>query len=167
MKIPIVSSADVKRVLDTMTVEGWIAIYAAVIATINAAWSIYSIWRDKPKLALKANLGFPLGPSRHGPICLYIEVVNEGRRPITVEGIGLKLNNGQLVSYIPREGELPKRLQEGESCKVRLELEETRNEIAKIYANPSHIWARDNTGRKYFQKLDPKISRSLSTNGGS
>ena len=104
MKLPVVSSADVERVLDTMTVESWIAIYAAVIATINAAWSIYSIWRDKPKLALKANLGFPSGPSGHGSICLHIEVVNKGRRPITVAGIGLKLDNGQLASYISRVG---------------------------------------------------------------
>jgi len=162
MKIPIVSSADVKRVLDTMTVEGWIAIYAAVIATITAAWSIYSILRDKPKLALKAKLGFPLGPSRHGPICLYIEVVNEGRRPITVEGIGLKLNNGQLVSHIPREGELPKELQEGKSFRIRMELEKIRKEIAKTSANATHVYARDSTGKMYFKKLDKKLSRELS-----
>ena len=157
MKLPLVSSADVERVLDTMTVESWIAIYAAVIATINAAWSIYSIWRDKPKLALKANLGFPSGPSGHGSICLHIEVVNKGRRPITVAGIGLKLDNGQLASYFPYEWELPKELQEGKSFRVRVELEKIRKEIAKMSANVTHVYARDSTGKMYFKKLDKKL----------
>ena len=162
MKLPIVSSTDVERILDAMTVEGWIAIYAAVIATINAVWSIYSILRDKPKLALKANLGFRGGPSGYGPICLYIEVVNKGRRPITVEGIGLKLNNGQLASYFPYEGKLPKELQEGKSFRIGMELEKIRKEIAKTSANATHVYARDSTGKMYFKKLDKKLSRELS-----
>ena len=123
---------DVERILDTMTVEGWIAIYAAVIATISAAWSIYSILRGKPKLALKANLGFRGSPSGYSPTCLYIEVVNKGRRPITVEGVGLKLDNGQLASYFPYEGELPKELQEEKSFRIGVELEKIRKEIAKL-----------------------------------
>ena len=87
MKLPIVSSTDVERVLDAMTVEGWIAIYGTVIATINAVWSIYSILRDKPKLSLKANLGLRGGPSAHGPTFLYIEVVNKEAGTLLNEGL--------------------------------------------------------------------------------
>ena len=112
MKLPIVSSADVERILDTMTVEGWIAIYAAVIATINAAWSIYSIWRDKPKLALKANLGFPLGPSRHGPICLYF-VYRSGKRrsaPYHCRGYWIKTQQWAASFLYPSRGGIAEKI---------------------------------------------------------
>lgn len=147
-----------------MSLELLLGIYGSVVSTTVAVVTVYNmLLRDRPNLRLSAELGFPAGP-RAGPPSVYIVCTNKGRRPITVEQVSLRLQDGQLLTQPSFSGELPKRLNEGEHCQIRMELAPVKAELAGKEARAVGIFARDGTGQKHTGKLPGNVREALERN---
>jgi len=102
--------ADVK---DAATL--YIAIYGSVLATIVFFWDLIKYKRDKPRLKVKVGHHI-LGNRLTSEHKLGIDMVNIGKRPITVVASGFKfsppLPDGSMMTVLGPG--LPKELREGQ-----------------------------------------------------
>jgi len=126
----------------------WIAVYAAAVATASAGAQVYVAIQDRAKVRVEASQSVvPQASPDDDGLRISVEVVNCGRRPVTITGAGLIL-------------EVPK----GESNSMQFvcgmtpggnRLEE--NELAAFFGKPDRetyrrikcAGARDATGREY------------------
>jgi len=126
-----------------------LAVYGAVLSTVAIVMNVAKYIKDRAHVVVEAG-EHVLMSSKVATHKLGIKVINKGRRPITIEGCGFKLDadSGEnLLSVL--DPNLPKPLGEGESLTT--------------YADPSQVqarnvlfaWARDAGGRVYKSKRRP------------
>jgi hypothetical protein len=126
-----------------------VAWYAAIVATISAVLTGIKMWLDRPRIGLIARRNQRLfGFSEFDPEEPYflIQVVNKGRRPITLSVAGLQIL-GEIEEVIFRSGIGSLEIGEGKSYTAVAEesaLEQGVN-LDKI----SCLFARTTTGKTY------------------
>src|SRR6266571_4025580 len=111
-------------------------IYGAIISTVSIIISIVSIIiallayrRDNPKIKVKVTNGFLLPSSLDEGIKFFINVINQGRRPVTITNTGFLLNNGTtIIMFQPIGANFPHELTEGQ----KLEAIYDKNELIKV-----------------------------------
>ncbi len=94
-----------------MELTDWLSVYAATLSTITALWNVVVYRRDRHKVAIQARYIPSVGS-------YVIEVVNSGRRPITVAGVGINTISDPPRSISPTQiwtadAGIPLRLDEG------------------------------------------------------
>jgi hypothetical protein len=120
----------------SVTLIAWLAlgvsIYAALVATIVGAWTVYAIWRDRSSIKIVVRYGYIKYP-RSGPSLLLstafkrdevsedtrlvITARNTGRRPVVLSQGGLQYKDGTQHGFTGEGGDkqYPMRLDEGRS----------------------------------------------------
>ena len=133
--------------------------YAAIVATCTAAVQLSNYLRDRPRIKLRVQRNMQLygDPYYKGEILTLISVLNTGRRPVTISGLGAQ----RLFPYNPfvltmTRPPLPYELTEGKSLIGILPGKE-------INLSTIDWWeASDAVGRMYRLKVAPWYSRSIS-----
>ncbi|MEK6408718.1 MAG: hypothetical protein AABN34_17485 [Acidobacteriota bacterium] len=126
----------------------YIAIYGAFLSTLVFLWDIIKHQKDKPNLRVETNQRVLIGQKSERKI--GIDMINEGRRPITIVASGFKLDTksdeNTATVFDPN---LPKEINEGQRCTTFVN-PETIDTDKILYA-----WARDATGKVYRSKKQP------------
>lgn len=151
-----------------------IAGYAAIVATGNLLWTIYVGRRDA--VHVHVEVSWASAPSNRGAVVtgmasgpyLAISVANTGRRPLTINDIGiLGTQHDQRFSFShPLVGDIPFELTEGQSKTflmasqetVRGLLEHTKGKI------PQKGYARDAAGHYHACNLPREVRDQLKLN---
>jgi hypothetical protein len=157
----------------------WIAVYAAIIGTLTAAWTIYSIRRDRALVKVEIRLGHE-GHSPQGswlrswtwpdkrPVTkdtrLIVSALNRGRRPVVLSNGGIRFRDG-TKSLFNGDGigkSFPHRLEEGESHNTWAYVATMREAFGQDNGRPP-IWAywATETGQVYKSRLPKKLIRVL------
>jgi hypothetical protein len=130
-----------------------VAWYAAIVATASVAFTAYSIWRDRSRVFVEGRAGYVVpkaNPGVYDPQKTYtvVSVVNRGRRPCTIDKVGLKMRgkgkhvmSGDALIHGARE------LGEGKSSNWMLD----QSDLA--LDEVEYVWAFDQTGREYRGKF--------------
>jgi len=137
---------------DITVTASMVAWYAALVSTASLGLGIFLALRDRPRIRLTARTNWiVIGDSGYGPDEKYIciTVANRGRRPVTIQSIGLESKGDgpdYLASDSMRQG--PREVGEGKAesylmAQSGLELDSIRGAIAV-----------DQTGRKWRAKLE-------------
>lgn len=136
-----------------------LAIYGAILSTIGVAWNIRNglIDRARIRVSFQARVLAKLVPAggQEGSLVVsggeegYVfEVVNMGRRPITISGLGFGLKDGKHLTVplmLPGTKQFPVDITEGKAESFFIKgqgLAEYRDLI-------KFAWVRDATGRLY------------------
>jgi hypothetical protein len=125
----------------------YIAVYGAGLATLVFLWDIVKYNRDKTKLRVEANLHALVGPKSE--IKIGIDMINDGRRPLTIVASGFKLDTDAPNVATAYDINLPIELNEGQ--KHTSFVNPNSVDITKV----RYAWARDATGREYHSKKRP------------
>src|SRR5580704_10275028 len=73
-----------------MTVTDWLAGYGAVLSTVVAATQFYFSYRDRRsiRISVQHNMEIPNSIDYLGKKLTVINVINDGRRPVTINSVG-------------------------------------------------------------------------------
>jgi hypothetical protein len=129
--------------MEGITITAWIAIYAALIATMNVAWSVYKDgFRDRPRLRVGANFMELAGNGRIEHDLIVYRITNTGGKPITLTHVCAKKTGGEHLLIV--DDALPKKLEPGDYhlCLWR-EYEGVAETLAALYVS-------DSLGREFF-----------------
>ncbi len=135
----------------TMIILG---VMTALIAIYGACLSTFVYNRDRSGIKVSVNAGLPIGLATRN-IVLFIEAVNNGRRPVTITSLPvLILQDGyQLVIRESNIQNNPK-LEEGDVYREWIELEPLWEEIQKHdHGAPKAVKFKDSLGRIYLYKF--------------
>jgi|AntAceMinimDraft_16_1070373.scaffolds.fasta_scaffold100896_2 hypothetical protein len=134
-----------------------LGIYAAIVATLTAGWSIWSVYRDRGRLKLELRLKRFVPDRSYGdPIekpvdslegCeLHLTVVNVGRRPIRPDawrGIPRRRLRG-AVDITFTQGIRQRPLNETEHC-----TDVCRDFVGAFTSGLSRMYVTDSSGRRW------------------
>jgi hypothetical protein len=127
----------------------YLAIYGALLSTLVFLWDILKYYRDKPNLRVETNLRMLVGPLA-SEMKIGIDMINEGKRPITIVASGFKLDTeSQKNVATVYDINLPAEIHEGQRHTSFVNPDTVDTEKI-LYA-----WARDATGREYQSKKRP------------
>lgn len=127
----------------------YLAVYGAILSTFVLLWDVIKYFKDKPNLRVNANYHGRIGPQTK-EVKIGIEMVNNGRRPITIVSSGFELDTDSDENIITvLDPNFPRELLEGQRYVT--------------FTNPKEIdsskilfaRARDATGRVYRSKKRP------------
>jgi hypothetical protein len=127
----------------------YVAVYGAILSTLVLVWDIIKYFKDKPNLRVQANhrvLTGPLGSERK----IGIDMINQGRRPITIVASGFKLDTDLEENMVTLfDPNLPRQINDGQH-------HTTFADPDRIDANKIlYAWGRDATGKEYRSKKHP------------
>jgi hypothetical protein len=128
-----------------------VAWYGAIVSTLTAGVSTWSVWRDKPSLRVTAQPNMmitgQIGPYTPEKTYIIIDVANTGRHPIVLDAAFLKVNRGKPYAFVKGDWIPKANLSEGESAKMFcIQKDDYLDSI-------THIIVRDATGRKWTAKF--------------
>lgn len=127
----------------------YLAIYGAILSTLVLLWDVMKYYRDKPSLRVQANHRALVGP-RMSERKIGIDIINEGKRPITIVASGFRLDTESDENMVTVfDPNLQKQINEGQ-CHTTFVNPDTIETSKILYA-----WARDATGREYRSKKYP------------
>jgi len=162
----------------------WLSIYAASVSTIVAAWSIFSIWRDRSSVTVDILLGKleqcrafnrpaqlitgrnvdDLNTLGEGPPVVVVKARNVGRRPVHLSEGGLWFRDGTTFHFSGEIGNytLPKKLDEGQSGNAWALLRQVRWQLNNT-GRKLRVWVycRSEAGRAYKSKVPKRIVKLL------
>ncbi len=129
-----------------------VAWYGAIMATLAVGISGWVAWRDRPRIVVSALAGYrvtPGGPYDPTKEYILITVSNGGRRPRTIDKVGLKLRRGDRKHIMAVDSVLkgPQELTEGRSSLWIIE----QGEIP--LDDVEYAWAYDQTGKQFRGNL--------------
>lgn len=148
-----------------------IAVYAAVFTTLGGALALRTIVIDRPGLGAEIYLEGPYGSREGEPHYLGVRLYNAGRRPVTVEGLGLwatKAANAPIQPAWDAWGDrghvnhLPATLGESESLTIYA----SGSWIATWYLRhdpPVYLFAKPSHGPRIWWELDAATRDFLAT----
>ena len=150
-------------VIDAITAVA--AVWGAVLSSVLA---IREVRRDRPRLRVFcsfAALQAAPGPWRG----IEIKAVNTGERAVAVEEAGLRLSDGsKVIEPYNKLGlvSLPKRLEEGDSVSVYLDMSAVEDGVREAYddsgARLAGVYVRDAEGRRYTGRTPVALLPQLS-----
>jgi hypothetical protein len=127
----------------------YLAIYGAVLSTLVLLWDVIKYYKDKPSLRVQANHRALVGPSK-SEHKIGIDMINEGKRPVTIVASGFKLDTESYENMgTVFDPGLPKQINEGQRYTTFVNPEEI--DMSKIL----YAWAQDATGREHRSKKYP------------
>lgn len=95
--------------------------YSALVATVAVVWNLLNYLRDKASLKIKATL-VSIETNAHGVYAIsgpelanptiLVRVVNSGRRPIDIQGLKIRLEDGSTRMVAACKEKLPHTLTE-------------------------------------------------------
>jgi hypothetical protein len=100
-----------------MTVTDFLAVYAAILATIVAGWDVAKYVLERPRLRVSCYIGEMVTPGvgvTARNLIVY-SIANSGGKPVVVTALGGSLRSGSYFIFIPETLQLPITLQPGES----------------------------------------------------
>lgn len=141
---------DVQQFLMKQIIENPVSWYAALLSTVLG---IHTLSKEKLAVSVSYSANMHVAGQRN-PEGGYISITvsNTGRRPVTIEKVGLKFFDKKQVggeNLIFRDSLTrgPKRLDEGDAGWTIIEPKNNLN-----LKNISYCWAIDGTGRIYKKK---------------
>jgi len=133
-----------------LEITTYIAIYGAILSTIAIAWNFWKYLKNKPSVKVSASIGFLTYRDGSEPIRIYsFEAVNDGKRPITLTNVGIKIENNQSIQFIDNTN-LPKKLNEGDKVTFFRKVNEFYPEIQGHEIK--YLWFKDTLGKEYISK---------------
>ena len=129
-----------------------IAIYGAVLATIAIGWNIYNNLQDRAKIKVETKFGFMVGDNSKKHL-LFVNVMNFGKRPITLSSMGLRAEDGGNLLNL-KTISLPYELGEGKSHPEWFDIEVLKGRNWKF------AWYKDETGKLYKSKSIDKMIKA-------
>ena len=118
---------------------------AVLIALLSFALSGYLAFRDRSHLTVEARY---LCSYENMSDAIYLHIVNDGRRPITVKRLVIKLLNGETVQYKLKSNDKDVRLMESQDFEMSLDsINSDINEWARMRASKAYVV--DSKDRKY------------------
>ena len=156
-----------------------VAVYAAMVATGSATWTVFNTWRDRASIGVEVMLRYSESHQRRSYILtishlksdeiddqtrILIVARNRGRRPVFLRGGGFKLTGGKHLLF-GGDGlgkNLSKKLDEGESFDTWTYLKEIQERLRRdsirlpIWA----YWATE-AGQVYTKKLPKRLLAEL------
>jgi hypothetical protein len=123
-----------------------VAVYAAVVSTVNAAWSIRTGLRDRAHVRLSVMLAAKLG-DRSGKRRLMLTMTNTGRRLVTIGkwgGTYTRAAKDEGRDFFTVSAGLPKELKESEQH------HEFTDQLAELAEHGLEaLWVYDTAGRRW------------------
>ena len=119
-----------------------IAIYGAILSTIAIGWNIYNNLQDRPKIKVKASIGFFTPDTKK--TFFFIKIINNGKRSAYLSSVGLRSGKEDLINM--RTVSLPYELKGGGSHNEWFEIDELKNRQFDF------AWYLDETGKLYRSK---------------
>jgi hypothetical protein len=104
-----------------------------LLAIWGAGLSTYKLISDSrkniPKIKVELAYGFLTSTMMTGPTVLNIQAINMGHKSVTLNSVGLIVNNKQNILFLNPQGsvKLPYTLEEGKSCTIY----RTLNDLSK------------------------------------
>jgi hypothetical protein len=150
-----------------MTAEQWFQlglVAIGAVATILGALlgalggAVYQARQSRPRLRVKATLGFPVIGGNPGPTTVTVSAANVGPLPMQVVGFGFALSTRHTITLTDDAyglTSLPVDLPPGRSADMRIfhhRLIEALQEQADVRRTPLSVtraWARDGTGTEW------------------
>ncbi len=110
-----------------------VAVYGAVLATVLAILQLRQTRLDRPRVRLELGAleSYAYGSSGYVPdmpTAIEVSVINEGRRPTTVEHVGFILSDGCRMTWVLEEDD--RRLEEGRTVHRSLPVVEITRRLA-------------------------------------
>ena len=131
--------------------------YGGALATISVAVGVYVAFRDRGRLIISIDRhAIIFGQEEHARELQYlgVTVVNGGRRPVTVTGVGVRAANGQLFLGNNSSPD-PLELGEGKSSSYRIDHESI------TFATLRQVVVLDSIGRTWKKRIPNKIRLPL------
>ena len=127
----------------------YLALYGALLSTLVFLWKILKHHRDSPKMRVETNLRVLVGASGSAQR-IGIDMINDGRRPVTIVGSGLKLDteSHENVATV-YDINLPLEIKEGQRHTSFV------NPVTLEGRKILYAWVRDARGREYHSKRRP------------
>ncbi len=130
-----------------------VAWYGAIVATLAVIISGWIAWRDRARIVVtsmgpyRVTPGGPYDPTKD---YIAITVANHGRRPKTVNLVGVKLRSGKSKHIGASDALIkgPQELTEGRSFHYYM-----KEEGDLSLENVKYVWANDQTGKQFRGKL--------------
>jgi hypothetical protein len=131
-----------------------VAIYGALLSTIN----LIAARRDKKaKIRIQMSLGYLAFLGSTSPEMALIEIINVGRDPVTINGIGMKLPDKKALALLKPQSNVsfPHQLDFGKSCTVWTSVQELADQLCEEgYSRQIKLmpYCRDQIGREFRGK---------------
>lgn len=134
-----------------------LAIWAAIVSTAVMVWNFVRGRRDRGRLKVRIEHAVIPGDGRRW---LGFTATNVGRRPISAKSWGAKENHGGWFTLHRFDGNLPKKLEEGEDITDLVMLD---HDLSVALRNSTKFCVRDSRDRRWKarRKNLKDIKRSL------
>lgn len=140
----------------------WIAIYGAIISTGLALIRIIEILRDRVIIKVIGGIGEELCQPQGRRVFYTIELVNHGRRPITIRQIGIRLKSTGIIEFHwpdrTESSRLPITLNENEAASYKV-IWGVKADIRDFNGNIKSFVAESTTGKIYRQRNKIKLGK--------
>jgi hypothetical protein len=125
-----------------------IAIYGALLATINSIIQLITHRRDRADVIVKAHMNMVFSDSP-GRTLAVITAINRGRRPVRIEGIAARrLDKPTNFLFLDIRPQPPHELTEGQSMSAYVPMDDDLADIETYFAY-------DSLGREYCDHKVP------------
>ncbi|MGC9602392.1 MAG: hypothetical protein ABSE76_01465 [Minisyncoccia bacterium] len=131
-----------------------VAWYGAIVATIGIIISLLNFglnfWKERVRIKIKVTQGFHTLGGPVSEICLFVEAMNVGWRPATLNTAGFELDDGSNLILTRTAGEqLPYELREGKSHMSYVEKEKIVETLKESGRKLTYAWYTTATGKIY------------------
>lgn len=158
---------------------GWLAIYAAVVSTMVAVWTVYGIWRDRTSIQIAVRYGYVKNPNGRPYLLqspefkvdeitadtrLVLTARNTGRRQVILDDGGIRYKNGNGFAFTGNgwDKTYPIRLAEGESGSTATNLHSLANRTRKgEIKHPMWAYFKSQAGKEYKSRIPKRIIQNL------
>ena len=132
-----------------------LAVYGAILATVNSIVQIVSSRRDRADVVLKVRRNMKANERRYAGMALtLVTATNRGKRPATIEGFASKmLDSRQHFLLMDIRPQLPCELSESQSVTAFINEEGHDEESVESY------FAWDSVGRHFYIYMAPWYRR--------
>lgn len=136
----------------------WVSVYGAVFGTIGLILSLLNYFRDRAKIKIKFRKGWvfigSVAPYKNNTPYDNIKVINFGRRPISIEKAGARIEKNKKGKYIIISDNFvsfKNKILTELNPAVDFYYESSTLNHEKIY----YLIVYDATGRKYIKWIHP------------
>ena len=132
---------------------------------------LYTVWKDRAIIKVKAQPAMYFSPSGLPQKAFSIQIINFGRRPVTINDVHLLFKDGGTLIFptpslfVEGASGLPKILNESSSHSVTLFAASVSQEFFKKQEYPIAACYRSATGKIYKTKTNKKFWDIVFTNG--
>jgi len=141
-----------------------VAWYGAIVATFSLLFVGLNYLRDRAKIKVKINFGYICTDaySNGAMKIIGIEVINKGRRSVTLHGAGFHLSdNRELWIPLPLfDLKFPYELNEGKSMTIHAEWDTISKDLDMNGISIKYGWAKDATGKIYKARFKHSFKKT-------